>query len=283
MRTVSHPVLNPNCPVGASPQMRPEGAQGGEAAGLVYSKTTHTRTLAPPLDRMIKVDQARARQKKIQCATLTAARLHVEQSQKGGFRMKCAMATLTYEEAVEWVPGQFEDMATRVRNFLKRRKIPFRYVWVQEFTRRGRPHYHVLIWLPKGITLPKPDKQGWWPHGSTRIEWVRNAVGYIAKYCSKASDLVRPAEGARMYGSGGLTGTALLEQRWWKMPKWVREVASVADAPCRHVGGGILLKQTGEVLRSPWHVAFKGGHVYLWREEPPPRGEAVNGNILSEV
>jgi hypothetical protein len=138
-----------------------------------------------------------------------------------------------------------------------------RFVWVQEFTKRGRPHYHVLLWLPLGITLPKPDKRGWWPFGMTKIEWARNAIGYIAKYASKGDSLHLPAKGARMHGNGGVTGDALLEQRWWKLPRWARETVAPADKCKRRKGGGLLLPDTGEVLSSPWMVLFSGGNVYL--------------------
>jgi len=136
---------------------------------------------------------------------------------------------------------------------------------VQEFTKKGRPHYHLLIWLPRGITLPKPDKRGWWPYGMTKIEWAYNAIGYIAKYASKADSLHRPALGARMHGNGGLTEDALLEARWWKLPAWAREQCQPSDKLRRRIGGGILNPDTGEVLLTPWRVQFIGGKVYIYR------------------
>ena len=141
-----------------------------------------------------------------------------------------------------------------------------RFAWVQEFTKKGRPHYHVLLWLPPGITLPKPDKRGWWPFGYTKIEWARNAIGYIAKYASKADSLHLPARGARMHGNGGVTGEALQEQRWWRLPTWARERVVPSDQCRRRKGGGLLVPDTGEILRSPWAVIFRGGSVFLrWK------------------
>jgi len=143
-----------------------------------------------------------------------------------------------------------------------------RFVWVQEFTKRGRPHYHLLLWLPLGLTIPKPDKQGWWPCGMTKIEWARNAVGYIAKYASKGDSLVQPAKGARMHGNGGLTGDALVEQRWWKLPGWLRHDVKPSDRVRRALpgaGGGFVHPDSGEVYRSPWVVFFKHGSVFLER------------------
>ena len=62
------------------------------------------------------------------------------------------------------------------------------YVWVLELTKRGRPHYHVLFWLPRGISMPKADKQGWWRHGMTNTVPARSPVGYLCKYTSKGID-----------------------------------------------------------------------------------------------
>jgi len=145
-----------------------------------------------------------------------------------------------------------------------------RFVWVQEFTKKGRPHYHMLLWLPLGLTLPKPDKQRWWPFGMTKIEWARNAIGYIAKYASKGDSLAQPAKGARMHGNGGLDGDALLEQRWWKLPTWLRGSVALEDRVRRAAprsGGGFVHPGTGEVYRSPWLVFFVGGQVFIKRRE----------------
>jgi len=146
-----------------------------------------------------------------------------------------------------------------------------RYVWVQEFCKKdARPHYHMLVWLPLGVTLPYPDKRGWWPQGLTRREWARNAVGYIAKYASKGDSLAQPAKGARMHGNGGLTGEALFEQRWWKLPTWLRGRVEPSDRVRRAPtgsGGGFVHPETGEVYRSPWELFFKGGWVWIRMRE----------------
>lgn len=227
-------------------------------AGLVHSQTSVTQG-----SDLIRVDPQATRLKRLKCSVITAARLHAEQKS----RWKVAMITLTYAPENDWEPNQVSDCLRAIRQFLKRRAVEFRFVWVQEFTKKGRPHYHVLLWLPLGVTLPKPDKRGWWPYGMTKIEWARNAVGYIAKYASKGDSLHKPAKGARMHGNGGLTDFPLLEQRWWKLPGWAREVTKPADRCRRRVGGGLLMPETGEVLESPWEVYFKGGNVYIRRKE----------------
>ena len=98
------------------------------------------------------------------------------------------MVTLTYREDVEWSPRQVSGYLKCVREWARRKAIFLHYVWVLELTKRGRPHYHVLFWLPKGVSMPKADKQGWWKHGMTRSEWAHSPVGYLCKYTSKGID-----------------------------------------------------------------------------------------------
>jgi hypothetical protein len=107
------------------------------------------------------------------------------------------------------------------------------------------------MWLPKGVTLPKPDKRGWWKHGHTKIEWVRkNAAAYIAKYCSKATDSHGFPKGARMHGCGGLNEAQRIVRSFWNVPRYVRE--HFDNNPLmrivRAVGGGWMSKLTGEFL-----------------------------------
>lgn len=242
-----------------------DAAPGGEAAGLVYSQTSGTYRSRTPAGA-VRVDREQNRLQRLQRSVLTAARLHVQQRP----RWKVAMLTLTYKPEIDWTAGQISDLVRHIRQYLKRRGIPMRQVWVQEFTKKGRPHYHMLLWLPLGLTLPKPDKRGWWPWGMTKIEWARNAIGYIAKYASKADSLHLPAKGARMHGSGGLTDEALLEQRWWKLPGWLRKVVIPADRVKRAVaglGGGFCHPDTGEVYISPWVVIFCRGEVFIRMRE----------------
>ena len=104
------------------------------------------------------------------------------------------MLTLTYRPDADWAPGQISSVVRHIRQWLARKGHEMRFVWGQEFTKKGRPHYHLLLWLPLGLTIPKPDKQRWWPWGMTKIEWARNAVGYIAKYASKGDALHQPAQ-----------------------------------------------------------------------------------------
>ena len=112
----------------------------------------------------------------------------------------------------------FSELLKRIRHWLQRRSVRFCYVWVAELQQRGALHYHILVWLPFGLTLPKPDKQGWWPHGSTRIEWARHPIGYLVKYASKFDIKCGLPKGARLHGAGGFDQAAQQIRRWFNCP-----------------------------------------------------------------
>lgn len=236
-----------------------------QSAGLVYSQTS------VPINNEIEVDQQLSRLRRLRKTVLTASRLHCQERKN----WKVAMLTLTYAPEYDYCAYQLSALVRHIRKYLETKSIKMRFVWVLEHTKKGRPHYHLLIWLPLGITLPKPDKRGWWPYGMTKIEWAKNAIGYIAKYASKADSLHQPEKGARMHGNGGLTGNALLEQRWWKLPKWVRDIVTPDDC-CRRIKGiGLVVGATGEILKSPWRVKFKNGRVYIYRIDGLQEGQTI--------
>lgn len=220
------------------------GGSGPKAPGLVSTETSDTR---------IQVFRHEGRLKRMKRSVLTTARLLQEDMQQGGFRGRIAMLTLTYRPEVEWEQGQLTSCIKAVRQYLARRGETMRYVSVMELHKSGKPHYHLLIWLPRGVTLPKPDKRGWWRYGMTKIEWARNALGYVAKYASKGADGRFP-KGARLTTSGGLSRRARFERAWWLAPGWVRDAFSVEDRPVRAPGGGWVSRITGDWLPSPWRL-----------------------------
>jgi len=244
--------------------------ESGAAAGLVYIGTSQTGSPAKQVERVktISDDEQKARRLgKMKRNVITSARLHVEDARRGGFRGRWAMLTLTYRDSERWVANQVAAFLDCLRKYCTRAGFEARYTWVLELTQRGRPHYHVLVWLPKGRTLPKPDKQGWWKFGLTRIEWARNAVGYLAKYASKGIDDFRLLpKGARLSGFGGLSKPSRIERRWWMLPGWLREIWNeICDVTRPPKGGGYVRRDTGEFLASPWAVYFHGGVLVLGR------------------
>ena len=204
-----------------------------------------------PVSEPIQIDTCVSRVKKLQSAILTRARLIAHSRPRQTHR--AAMLTLTYREDDQWHAKHISELLQNIRKYLARRGRKAPYLWVAELTQRGRLHYHVLLWLPKGFTLPKPDKRGWWPWGSTRIEWARNAVGYLAKYASKGTEpllLGQFPKGCRLHGAGGISDVVRKCARWWSLPAYLRAACFPVDDFMRRVGGGFVSRLTG-VIQSP--------------------------------
>lgn len=185
------------------------------------------------------------------------------------------MVTMTYRDGIRWEASQPAEFWHRVRQWYRRQRIPLRYTWTMELTKRGRPHYHALVWVPRHLMLPTPDKRGWWRHGSTRTEVARNAVGYLAKYASKGTGGQCDAEGveyslprhARISGGSQIEAARAAEWRYWTAPRWARERCS--DVTDLHkVPGGFVVADTGEFLQSPWRFVGLSADGKLLLFEP---------------
>jgi hypothetical protein len=208
---------------------------------------------------------------------ITGARLHDQEATKGSMRGAWYMLTATYREGSDPSPRDVSDLVRAIRRYFNRvaglkyrsHRPRFRYLWVGELTKRLRPHYHLLIWIPRGIFIPKVDSRGWWSHGMTKIEKARNAVGYLAKYASKFTGAMAEAfpKGFRTHGVGGLGDESKRELRWWKAPKDARDALG-PDADIRKVPGGYADKRTGDFWPSPWRVYFDKGRTIAWKLEP---------------
>lgn len=167
------------------------------------------------------------------------------------------MLTLTYRPGVDWEARHVSLCLRHVRQWLARRGHRIGYVWVAELQKRGAVHFHVMLWLPKGLTVPKPDKQGWWPHGMTNIAWARSSVGYLTKYATKWNGLgdVMP-KGLRLHGRGGLEEARRVTVGWWLLPRYVREKVGEISRVIRAKGGGWVVTETGDWIE-PWRRPFE--------------------------
>ena len=240
-----------HCERNYSANVSAEGVKGAEGPGLVCSETKGT----PATEYHLDPQQIRLR--RLRRAVITAARLQQDSLTRAKARFRVAMLTLTYADIAGWKPQHIKELLRHLRQYLKRRGHAFRYVWVAELQERGAMHYHIVIWLPRGVTLPKPDKRGWWPHGSTRIEWARKPVGYIAKYASKTNSKggAMP-RGARLYGIGGLERPDRHERSWWMLPQYIREYSPEPreNGPAKRAKGGGWLTPFGEWLPSKFKI-----------------------------
>lgn len=224
----------------------------------------------------IELDQNRIRAMRLKKSIITGARLHAQEAQAGSIRGAWYMLTATYREGSDYGPRDVSNLVRAIRRFFDRAvRLRFRsyrprlrYLWVGELTKRLRPHYHLLIWIPRGIFLPKADTAGWWPHGMTKIERARNAVGYLAKYASKFTGAMAEAfpKGFRTHAVGGLNDESKRELRWWRAPKDARDALGPA-ADIRKVQGGYADKRTGSFWPSPWRIFFDKGRVIACKLE----------------
>ena len=198
------------------------------------------------------------RLKRLQKSVRISAEVVQEKLQNSFTRYKAAMVTLTYRPDVDWSPRQVSNYLKCVREWARRKGIFIHYVWVLELTKKGRPHYHVLFWLPKGVSMPKADKRGWWKHGMTKSEWARSPVGYLCKYTSKGLDFDswgKLPRGGRLYGHGGYSPSMRITRAWRLAPAWVRELIDEMDG-VRKVGCYWVNRASGMAIRSPFVFDF---------------------------
>lgn len=227
-------------------------AIGTVPAGLVESATSDTEGGFRPRSASELV--ADRRLLRVYKSVSRSAELIQSGLASSGFRFRACLVTLTYRPDVYWGPRHVSEYLKHVRHWLQRRGQTARYVWVSELQRNGRVHYHLLFWLPRGMTMPKPDKQGWWPHGATRIEWARRAVGYLVKYTSKGRSKSGEwfPKGCRLSGFGGLDTAQREARSWWVLPRYQRTRCTPEERVRRARGGGWVSHVTGEWWPSYW-------------------------------
>jgi len=253
----------------------------GEAAGLVSSKTSGQ---GPSLDvsfaRKLVLER---RVKRLRRQIWAAGHLH-RLGARNGLREQVWFVTLTYRGVADWVPRHISQCLKRVRHWCKSRGVAFRYVWVAELQKRGALHYHLAIWLPVRLQLPKFDKQGWWPHGMTNRVIAKHAVGYLMKYLSKISPFHEFPPGVRLYGMGGLVRPARDVCSWLNLPTWCKQSFGVGEL--RRIGGRRVVRDTGEVLGPMYRrVLFPGGMRLVplgqlperWADGPYSRLDQLGG------
>lgn len=197
---------------------------------------------------------------------------------RSGAKWRAVFVTLTYRPGVVWKPNHVRSFVDCVRKWGDRQGVKVGYLWVAEMQERGAVHYHAVIWIPSRLQLPRPDRRGWWPHGSTNVQTVkRNAVGYLMKYVSKGvgggPDLPK---GARVCGSGGLDDMARAEFHYWRLPRYVRENIVIGDRCARAVGGGWYSRRTGE----HWQSAY-GVYAFCERKRMGDDGRKLRSDTIT--
>ena len=224
----------------------------------------------------LRCDPHRSRLRRMRRSVMSSARLLEVDALLGGFRLRRLMITLTYRPEASPAVRDIAAFRDRMRQWFKRRGVPCRFVWVREAHKSGRPHFHVLVWLPRRFMLPAPDRRGWWPHGLTQVKPVHSGASYVAKYVSKGSEPSAFPKGCRIHGAGGLCASSRRERRWWLLPLWARRVLGGFADPVR-VRGGWCDRNTGLFAPSPWVVVVGAGGI-RWVVRPFELGESCNAS-----
>ncbi|MBS0443320.1 MAG: hypothetical protein JSR38_15310 [Proteobacteria bacterium] len=237
------------------------------SAGLVSVPTTgtpgdfHIRAAGAALRDEVgafPLDREARRLSQLRMHVGFAARAHAV-SEKGQRSDVPWMVTLTYAgDNSDWRPDHIKAALQAVRKWAQRRSFALRYVWVAELQKRGVIHYHICIWLPRGVRMPKWDTRGWWTHGMSNRIVARHATAYLMKYLSKGTDYGQLPRGARAYGVGGLDHSLRRARRWLRLPAFVQGNSSVWDKWQRVRGGG-WASPAGEHLPSEFRLVLVAG------------------------
>lgn len=235
------------------------GVEVAAASGLVGQVTSVRKTelrcpslnVASELRSLNRTRRVR-RMRRVVIASADAARKSAE---RGGHRLQCVMVTLTYASESVWASRDVSGYVRRVREWLRYRRIPARYQWVIELTKKGRPHYHLLWWVPRGTRLPKPDQSGQWTLGSSRIELAFRPVGYLVKYATKGTDGELPP-GSRLFGTGAPELDVRLATHRAGLPMWL-SASTDPNSRCSRVARvGWVEKDSGAIHESPYELRF---------------------------
>lgn len=247
----------------------PARVAGVAGAGLVPSKTSiyphfvsHSVNLSAP-------SCAERRVKRLKRSVWASGHLHGV-AHKGSRPPVCWFVTLTYVGVDDWRADHMSRAIERYRRWCKSVGVPCRYTWVGELQKRGAVHYHMLIWLPVGVRMPKWDirtkkrggyRDAFWPHGMTNTEVAKSGVGYLMKYLSKLGELTIFPKGIRLYGIGGLDVAARAVRGWYNLPEWAKRDHGVGDLVRKTVG--LVVRATGEILEPAFSCSIGGGCLII--------------------
>lgn len=250
-----------------------EAAAQAAASGLVLLSTSQTNDFGRSVEKLalkekyqiITIDGVKMRLSRLRKNVGVTARLFDIQY-PGRKKDKVVFVTLTYSGTNEdWKPKHLSGFIDCLRKWCKRRSIPCRYISVAELQKRGVIHYHVAIWIPRNLSLPKPDKQGWWKYGMSNIAIARKPVAYLMKYLSKDTSKCFGAfpKGARIYSVGGLKDMRNV-RRWLNYPRFIKCRSDITDRWKRVPGGG-WASPDGEIFQSEYEPCFVAGERAMRR------------------
>lgn len=259
-----------------------QAVEARAARGLVSVSTSGFEALPTAMrwtEQCITIDRAQSRVTRLRKGVGVGAKALVNFEE--GRAQNNVMVTLTYAGTNDdWRPRHVSDYIRSVRTWFSKR-CPgqrLRYVWVAELQKRGVLHYHAVFFLPAGVSMPRADKRGWWPHGMTNTLKATAPVAYLMKYASKADSksIGGFPRGSRIYGIGGLDAPGAAFKRWVLWPAYVQGNASVNDRFRPALGGGYRNDETGELLESEF-APTGGGFGSFIRIRTTPRQIDASG------
>jgi hypothetical protein len=111
----------------------------------------------------------------------------IHRASKGQYR---ALAiTLTFKDLDHYVAfdkkGSIKWAMNIISDYIKRKfgRRDFFYNWVLELQKRGVPHYHILVLVPKEVWLPYLDEWFFKDFGFSNIKELKNfGANYLVKY-----------------------------------------------------------------------------------------------------
>lgn len=213
--------------------------------------------------QIIEFSPRKARLRRVQKRVRSWAEVIQPFIQKVGVTHRMVMITLTYEGVNDWKKNDIREFMLRVRKELGKSLLA--YSWVAELQKRGAVHYHVLLLVPKGTKIPKPDEAGWWEKGMSRIETAKSPF-YILTYTGKEYQKVGIfPKGLRMFAVWVADGVVSAVTRWFfrlsTLPSWLVEELKgdlrIVGAKFKRVPGGGW-SVAGVVYKSPWEIIEYG-------------------------
>ena len=149
-------------------------------------------------NRVIIVDTYEKRLLKMHNTILAWATVAEEYQKENKTRM--VMVGLTYRNIDDYQGHHIGDYLRNVKKRLGKNILG--YAWVAEMQKRGAVHYHIIMLLKPGSDLPKPDKKGYWVHGSSKIVTARSPY-YLVTYVGKEyqKDLSKYPKSCRLYSA----------------------------------------------------------------------------------
>lgn len=264
-------------------------AESRVAAGLVSVSTSCRESSVPSqwASNTITIDRAQARVTRLRKGVGVGAKcLH----NAGPIGQSMYMLTLTYRGTnAQWCPKHISEYMHAMRTWYYGRtgSRKLRYTWVAELQERGVIHYHVVVWLEKGMRPPKPDHM-WklrgeyqppmWRHGMSNRVQAHAPIAYLMKYLSKIKqkNVGSFPHGARIFGLGGLDPSGAACKRWVLWPSYVQGNCSVQDRVTAAPGGGFINHSTGELLLSEY-APTGGGFESFIRVRTTPRALDASG------